>query len=78
MDAPDSGIATTPPFDALRAYLQAAQSRDDLLRIRQLAQRNGGLKRSLERSARAQGAAGKAPDQACWKLVLRDSRGATP
>lgn len=77
MDTPDSGGKAKPPFDALRAYLLAAQSRDELQRIRQLAQRNGGLKRSVERLATARGAAGKVPDQTWWKLVLRDSRGAT-
>lgn len=49
MDTPDCRSETRPPFDGLRAYLRAVQSRDDLQRIRQLEQRNGGLKRSVER-----------------------------
>jgi len=49
MVTPDSRSGTTPPFDGLRTYLRAVQSRDDLQRIRQLEQRNGGLKRSVER-----------------------------
>lgn len=71
MDAPDSCTETMPPFDCLRAYLRAAQNRDDLQRIRQLEQRNGGLKEVVERLAKARCTSCGTPDQACWKVVLR-------
>ena len=68
--APDTRPHTAPPFDGLRAYLQAVQSGDDLRQIRLLEQRNGRLKRSVERIAVARNAASGAPQRACWKRVL--------
>ncbi|AVJ25876.1 hypothetical protein [Achromobacter spanius] len=61
MDTPDSRSGPTPPFDGLRAYLRAVQSRDDLQRIRQLEQRNGRLKRSVERLMAARDPAAQCP-----------------
>ncbi len=71
MDAPDCGKGTTPPFDGVRAYLQAVQGRDDLNRIRQLKARNDGLKRSVQRLPMARCASDVAPPGAWWKRVLR-------
>ncbi|CAB3665829.1 hypothetical protein LMG26685_03501 [Achromobacter mucicolens] len=71
MDASDSGPGTTPPFDGLRAYLLAVQSRDDLHRLRQLEQRNDGLKRSVQRLPEARCAAAEVSLEPAWKHVLR-------
>jgi len=69
MDTPDCRSETRPPFDGLRAYLRAVQSRDDLQRIRQLEQRNGGLKRSVERLMAGHDVATQCPE--CGSNTVR-------
>jgi len=69
MDTPDCRSETRPPFDGLRAYLRAVQSRDDLQRIRQLEQRNGGLKRSVERLMAGHGTSTRCPE--CGSRTVR-------
>ena len=76
MEPPDFRLRARPPFDGLRAYLRAVQSRDDLHRIRQLEQRNGGLKQSMAQLPMAQLPMARcepcdAPDRAWWQRVLR-------
>lgn len=67
------GIGQTPPFDCLRAYMQAGERRADLVRIRRLAQRNGWLKQSVARLAGARCATPAVQGMAWWKVVLRGS-----
>ncbi|WP_312435861.1 hypothetical protein [Achromobacter sp.] len=71
MERPDFRLGARPPFDGLRAYLRAVQSRDDLHRIRQLEQRNGGLKQSMAQLPMVRCEPCKAPDRAWWQRVLR-------
>ncbi len=69
MVTPDCRSETRPPFDGLRAYLRAVQSRDELQRIRQLEQRNGGLKRSVERLVARHDVAPQCPE--CGSKTVR-------